>query len=204
MIKITDYTGNAEYFKVGIYTKVQLDEVKYETTDKGAYVDFVYKTLPDTKLSIYNPETGEYEEGSIDANIKDRKRVFVPKPGQAFPFDGETKEEAAKREERDFIVTLSTHLSAVLTTEEALNFSADNIQDLINKTTNILNQRKDKAFYNVKVRYNKDLMYSEFPGRGKQWFEPYKEGEPTKLKFSPWEIKNRVNKFKKDDLADLI
>lgn len=197
-IKASDFLGsNNSYLLPGIYSNVKLIDINYE---RGSYVDLTYETTENTKR--YMPDSVE----SMAPGIRERKRIFYPDPNKVFPFDDETKEDAYNRSKVEFMRSLSTTAKYLMPKEEFQTISAETYDQLVEKLVQAIRTNLDNGLFNIKVRLDKNLQYSEIPGRGTAWFEAA-TGNPDDMptiKFSSWELNNRItnNKVNLSDLLD--
>ena len=73
-------------------------------------------------------------------------------------------------------------------------FSANTFEDFAKRGVELLNEHKNSTKVNLKLIPDADLEYSTFPNFP-SYIEKYVEGEEPKLKFSQWEVDNRLKPY---------
>lgn len=149
-----------------------------------------------TNCSVTSVEQGDTGKNTyVDINFKDEEGRFHNKrlwsPTGNYPKDGETKDEAIKREELSNLSHVVKIVHIFLGNEVLAALSAEDYQSLMTKlvaklTPEVLGKKK----VNLKLIYDSDGQWSVF-GNFPDYVEECIPGEQPKLKFSPWELSNR-------------
>ncbi len=172
--------------------------------------------------SAVSLESVEKGETYYDVNFKDgenrvhNKRLWQPKGTfQRKDKDGnviETPAEALAREERENMRVIVTLLNIYLGEEGMASIGASSYDEFMAKAAGALNQKADSKKVNIKLIYDNLGAYSTFSNSGfVDYIEEYVEGQEPTLKYTKWELDNRVNQKetptvarKKDDFDALL
>lgn len=111
---------------------------------------------------------------------------------KVYPRDGEGPMEAYARNIEEYLAFFAKHMHIFVPEEITENFGADSYQEFAKKATELLNKHKDSAYINLKSIPDSNLLYSTF-GKYPNYVEKWEEGVPTRLKYSDWELRERVN-----------
>jgi len=175
--KIQEETGSTSNSKMtsGFHTNVTLTGIDVEP---GKYVDIHFKN-----------KNGEVHN----------RRIWPPNPDMINPRDGESLEEAKQRDEQERLGIITDMLSIVV--DDLDDFSAPTYDQYMLKAKQEIMSNVGDTTFNIKLIPTKDGKYSEFPRYGK-WVTEYSENKPHGLKYSKWELENRVNveRPKSDDM----
>jgi len=159
------------YLQAGIHHNCNLVEYAIKATPNGnQFVSFTF----------------EQDETKEVAELK----IWYPQPERAIARDEETQEQAAQREVNRAIGAL-IHVVEVVTGAEMPTITATTFEGFATSTLAVLNKGK-KNKVKVKQIYDKNGLYATFPNN-----TPYLElqsTEPTRLKFTKFEIENRLKK----------
>jgi hypothetical protein len=158
---------------VGIHAKCKVTDINIGEN----FIDFVYA---DSESRVHN------------------KRVWFPDPTKPpMPKADESVSEAIHRDAQERAAHITAHLKSMANNDEWMSISAPTFRDYAMMAKRYLDTVKDTAYINLKLVLDKDLEWSEFP-RYPNYIEKYIDGEAPTLKFSEWELKNRVHKPKDD------
>jgi len=175
--KIQEETGSTSASKMGsgFHTNVQLTNID---VTPGQYVDIHFKN-----------DNGEIHH----------RRIWPPNPDMINPRDGESLEEAKVRDEQERLGVITDVLSIV--SDNLDDFSAPTYDQYMLKAKQEIMSNLADVRFNIKLIPTKNGKYSEFPRYGK-WITEYSEDKPHGLKYSKWELENRVNvdRPKSDDM----
>lgn len=162
-------SGGGVKMGVGIHEKVRFLEP--EETDK--HIDILWEA-PDGKTQ--------------------KKRLFHPsdtyKPTLR---DGETEEDAKQREVDENIEHLRDYCYLCYAPAEVDEVSGKTYRDLAHKLLTMLKAKINDFYVNLKVIPTSDLQYTEIPRYAGGYIELWREGMKPTLKFSEWEVKNRLD-----------
>lgn len=161
--------GNATKIPAGIRK-----DVKIVALEKGAnYVDIHF----------------EDQEGRVQNN-----RIWDHNPDKIYPRDGESDQEAAKRDKMERLDHLNEVLEIFLTKEEFNSFEAPTYDAYVNKAISSLpDEVLSSKTVNIKLLPDSTGLYSEFSRFAGGNIEECKKGQPSSLKYSKWELENRIN-----------
>lgn len=156
----------------GMY-QVILEKAEYGVSENSGneYMDFTFKT---------------------SENETHRHRVWAPKPDSAYVRDGETQEEAGKREINERlaqIVQIATpHLGG-----KPLNLVTNSFADFCTKVSQKIKSNVGKVNLTLKLILDSKKEYVQVPRYG-VFIERYEEGSKSRLKFSKWERENALKR----------
>jgi hypothetical protein len=159
------------YLDAGIHQNCSLVEYGIKATANGTpYVGFVF----------------EQDDTKATADLK----VWYPKPESVQPREEETLEQAQQREINKSLSQL-LHVAETVTGKEITDINATSFEDFANK---VIARIKGSKLGKVKVKltYDKNGQYAVFPN-GLPFLE-MQEIEPTRLKFTKFELENRMKK----------
>jgi hypothetical protein len=161
-------TGGASKIPAGIHSNVKITKI-----DIGPnYIDFLF----------------EDQEGRVDND-----RHFFPDKDRVNPRDNQTAEEAFQAEVKDRVERLTQYPQIYFEKEELSKLSqgVGSFEALAKRVQDALTPKLATQTVNIKTIPNKDLKYPEFP-RYPLYVEKYVEGQEPTLKYSKWELNNRV------------
>ena len=156
---------------MGIHSNCVLESVEIAKTKTGIdFMEFIFVKKEDNSFM--------------------NQRVWFPN-GNVKPYEGETKEEALQREINSKLAHIVKILKCFVSTEKGAEINAASFEEFcaVARDKILKTKFKDTPVY-LKVTYDKDGIYTEFP-RFPNYIQVIKEGEPCKLKFSTWEKENR-------------
>lgn len=137
---------------VGVHTACTLGDMDIETTKTGRMLIKVY----------FNNQKGQ----TID------KAIWIPDPDNPRIKDGEGKEEAINREEKNFVNECADLLNIFFEQDGLVGLSAPTNEAFGRKVLDKLKKAKGKC--NLIVQYDLSGQYSELPKYG--YIETYEEG----------------------------
>ena len=121
--------------------------------------------------------------------------MWYPNPDRVYPKDGETNEEALRRETKECMSHMTKLMYIFLDKDDVKKFEAPDIKTYAQESVNKLTPHISEKKVNIKVRYDKDGQYPELGGRNRpDYIEENTEGEEPSLFFSDWERTNRLTK----------
>ena len=107
--------------------------------------------------------------------------------------DGETKEDAQQRATRQSLSHVVKLLHIYFPLEQIKDFSAPDAKTFCLKAVTMLAPVIESKKVNLKLIYNSKGTYPSF-GNYPNYIEEYVEGQEVTLKYSTWELANRVEK----------
>ncbi len=159
------------YLQAGIHEHCNLVEFGLKTTPNGTkYVSFLFE-----------------QEGSSE--IAEHK-VWYPRPETAQPREEETVEQAQQREVNNALSQV-IHIVENVTMEEMPVITATTFEGWAEQAIARLTNKK-KHQVKLKLIYDKNGQFATTPNRVP--FVEAQEVNPTRLKFSKFEIENRLKK----------
>ena len=168
-IKEVSKTNNRSKLGFGIHDDCVMSAVEVGVTSSGSqYIDLIFE----------RPATNEWNN----------KRIWYPSD-DAKPRDGETQEEANNRDITQRLEHIVAVMDVYLTDKES-EVQATTFDEFCQKAVRALGNKFVGVPVRLKLTYDKDGIYSEFP-RFPGYVERQIEGSPTRLKFSKWELENR-------------
>lgn len=145
------YSGKTK-MPVGVHTACTLGEMDMETTKNGRMLLKIF----------FNNEKGQY----ID------KAIWIPDSDNPKLKDGEGKEQAIKREEKNFINECADLLGVFFDQEALIGLGGATNEAFGKAVLTKLSKAKGKC--NLIVQYDQSGQYSELPKYG--YIEKYEEG----------------------------
>jgi len=135
----------------------------------------------------------------VDINFEDpegrkhNKRLWAPNGNYPVTKDGvtETTAQALTREEGARLAHIVKLLHIFLGEEGLAKFPALDYEPFVDRAIKELTPKLSTKKVNVKLIYDSDGMYSVF-GNFPDYIEEYVENQAPKLKYSKWELENRV------------
>ena len=158
------FSSKSTKLPVGIHTGVQLVSVLKE----DGYVEFNFK----------------HPDGSMN------KRLWTP--SGKFPRKEETPADAEKRQELENLEFIVNTVVAIAGEEALSTINASTYDGMVDKAIALIEKNKAKHLVNLKVIYDSKGAYTETPTSGS--IERYEEGVEPALKFSNWEMTNRMTR----------
>jgi hypothetical protein len=170
----------------GIHDNIYFEKFDLGKTQAGQdYVDVVY--------------------GQKDSSSYIYKRVWFPADEPRVK-EGETKEEARSREANDALSHIVLVTDLLLAGKDA-DIEAKTFDEFVKKAEDKTAKVRDNQPLRIKVIYDSDGVYSDLP-RFANYLERQIEGVAPKLRFTKWELENRmtpakvVNAPKTDTIVD--
>lgn len=146
------------------------------------------------------------DESFIEFDLQDTQgriqnnRVWIPELDKTSARGEKTVEQVYEENVQNRLKQITQYLRAFLTDDELAKFSAESFSEYAKKAAQVLNARLNNATLNVKLIKTADLMFSDFPFYP-PYAEKYVEDQPSTLKFSAWELQNRMGEPEKDDTS---
>lgn len=118
------------------------------------------------------------------------KTLWEPKG--SYPEEGETLDEAKRREGRTNLQVIGKLLKIFLSPEELASFPKLDYEPFIDKAIAVLTPKLKNKTVNIKVVYDKKGEYTELSRY--DFIEEHVPNTPPTLELSTWELENRMTK----------
>jgi len=114
--------------------------------------------------------------------------------GKVYVKENETETQALERKKKEYLAFIVRHMQIFCPKEVVDTFSAPTFEEFAKRGVELLQEHKDSTKVNLKLIPDADLEYSTFPNFP-SYIEKHVEGEEPKLKFSQWEVDNRLKPY---------